>query len=100
MYYKDYRTLEVHFDTSHHMCKHNNCLDRKFTNVFATEELRDLHYAEMHLGQNFSKKARKNIECMELTGFYNTEVEEAEEKLMDGLGKNFEKELISISRKI
>jgi hypothetical protein len=54
----------------------------------------------MHLGQNFSKKARRNIECMELTGFYQAEIEEAEDKPMDGMGRNFEKELISVSRKM
>lgn len=37
---------------------------------------------------------------MELTGFYQAEAEEIEEKPSDGLGKNCEKELISISRRI
>lgn len=82
------------------MCKHNNCLDKKFTNVFATADLRDFHYAEAHMGQNFSKKAKRNIECLELTGFYQAEAEEIEEKASDGLGKNFEKELISVSRRM
>lgn len=89
VYYRDYKTLEQHFDASHYMCKHNNCLDKKFTNVFATLELRDFHYAEAHMGQNFSKKARRNIECTELTGFYQAEAEEIEEKPSDGFGKNF-----------
>lgn len=89
-YYKDYKTLENHFERSHYVCKHNNCLDKKLTNVFATEALRDYHYAEAHLGQNFSKKDKKKRECIELTGFFQQQevVEEAEPKVKDGLGKD------------
>lgn len=61
IYYKDYYSLENHYEKSHFVCKHGNCEDSKMMQVFETEDLREYHYSERHLGQNFSSKTKKKI---------------------------------------
>ena len=44
--------------------------------VFETEDLREFHYSERHLGQQFSNKAKRKIEVMTLTGFNMVEYDQ------------------------
>ena len=97
IYYRDFASLESHYEKSHLVCKHGNCEDSKMMQVFENEEMREFHYAERHLGQNFSNKAKKRIECIKLTGF---NLVEHNEKPKDNIGVCVEEQLVSVSNRI
>jgi hypothetical protein len=42
-YYRDYETLNQHFEQTHFTCRWKSCLDKGFV-VFRTEEEREFHY--------------------------------------------------------
>ncbi len=66
VYYENYAALEQHFKDSHHLCRNQDCLDKKFI-VFSTEQELKTHVVREH-GGNMTKAEKKQALTIE-TGF-------------------------------
>ena len=59
MFYKNYRSLRVHFNETHFPCPEQSCVDKAFI-VFKTEEELVNHYENEHNSSKSSNSRRKN----------------------------------------
>ncbi|KAJ1957283.1 hypothetical protein EC988_000909 [Linderina pennispora] len=71
VYFKNYQTLEDHFNTDHFPCRQQTCIDRKFV-VFGNELDLQAHELETHGSRIVGQRARREARQVNINIHYST----------------------------
>ena len=96
-FYKDYKSLEVHFKMTHYICAEEDCIAKGFI-VFKTNSDLLAHKYVEHEKNTTGEKKTKDMTA--ISGFYTegTKQEESKIKFHDKEGVNFEDEILSLKK--